>query len=301
MKGTKEEMIIIKISALHMFTLINKIMLRKRVYISGILGLAIFISACQEKIDLDLDDGTERLVVEAYIYDRDTGHTVVLSRTGSYYSSDQTPRITDAVVSVSGDGDTWFFTHVSDGVYKPELAFSGKHNVVYTLTVELDEPVGGASVYHAQDSMPARLDMDSITVEPLAPPFGPFDAQVKAWGQEPATPGNFYLWDMSVNGQMKTDTLAQKAFSDDEMINGSYIPGLPIFFFSATPGDTVDLYTHSITREYYKFIIAFRQEATSGGGNFVGPPANVGGNISGTALGFFSAKATSVSRSVYRK
>lgn len=272
-----------------------------RVFTSSLVVLVVFFFSCQEKIDLDLDDGTERLVVEAYLYDRDTGHVVILSRTGSYYSGDQTPRVTDATVSVSGGGDTWHFIPVSDGVYKPEVPFSGKNNVAYTLTIELDEPVGGSSFYQARDSMPSRLALDSITVEPLDPAFGRFNAQVKIWGQPPATPGNFFLWDMWVNGENKTDTLIQKAFSDDELINGNYIPGLPIYFLEASPGDTVDIHTHSITREYFKFIIAFRQEATSGGGNFTGPPANVGGNVSGTALGFFSTKATSVSQGIYRE
>ncbi|MFO8055126.1 MAG: DUF4249 domain-containing protein [Bacteroidales bacterium] len=275
------------------------ILIKAAVILLPFLLLVLF--SCEEKIELELDDSYERLVVEGTVTDRDTNHRIKLSKTAPYYTANQTPRVSAAIVSISDGNNTYTFSEADPGIYESDISFAGVHGKTYTLTIDLDEPVNGVSVYTATDSMPEKLLLDSIRAEPLPSPFNQKDVQVKIWGQEPSDPGNCYIWDLYVNGEPLTDTLNQKSYTDDELVNGSYIPGLPVFFYDGQDNDEITVVTHSITRDYFEFIAAFRQEASSGGGQFSGPPANVRGNISNGGLGFFSAMALSRNHTVYQK
>lgn len=259
----------------------------------------ILFASCEEKIDLELNEGNQRLVVEASLKSRDTIQQVKLSKTASYFTDEQTPRVTGANVYISDDSTTYSFSEVSPGKYHSNIEFGGSPRSTYTLNISLDNPIDGKTTYTASETMPTLLVLDSIKAEPLPQPMGGQDTQVKAYGQEPAQEKNYYMWDLYVNGKQQTDTLSEKTFTDDALVNGSYIPGLPIFFYNGSVDDTISVHTQSITKSYYDFLLAFIQEAQFGGGNFSGPPANVEGNISGGALGYFSVKAVSRTRTIY--
>lgn len=265
--------------------------------------LLLLISACQEKIDLELNEDYQRLVVEGALTNIDTTQTIVLSKTSSYFSDEQTPRVEGANVTVTDGQNTYAFIEDSAGFYISEHPFSGEKGKTYTLNIELDNPINDERFYSASEKMPVTLNLDSITAEALQSPSpqASDDIQVKGWGQEPATPNNYYIWDLYVNGKHHSDTLDERSFTDDELVNGSYIPGLPIFFYDGDDMDTIEVYTQSITGEYYQFLLAFIQEASFGGGNFSGPPANIKGNISNGALGYFCVKAVSKNKTVYMK
>lgn len=261
--------------------------------------LLILLVSCQEKIDLELNDDYQRLVVEAELTSEDTTQKVRLSKTASYFTEEETPRLSGATVYISDSVDTYNFSEVSPGLYESDVEFGGTPGGTYTLTIELQEPIDEQTTYTATETMPVKLILDSITAEPLPNPFDGLDTQVKGYGQEPAQEGNHYMWDLYVNGEHITDTLSQKTFTDDALVNGSYIPGLPIFFYDGKAKDSIKVYTQSITKRYYEFLLAFIQEAQFGGGNFSGPPANIDGNISGGALGYFSVKAVSKTSTIY--
>ncbi|MCF8331510.1 MAG: DUF4249 domain-containing protein [Bacteroidales bacterium] len=265
--------------------------------------LLILFSACQEKIDLELNEDYQRLVVEGSVTNFDTTQTIKLSKTSSYFTDKQTPRVTGAKVTVT-DGQNMFpFIEDSAGIYTSEYPFAGENGKTYRLNIELDTPINNERYYSASEKMPVTLTLDSITAEALQnpPPQVTEDIQIKGWGQEPASPNNYYIWDLYVNGEHYTDTLDERSFTDDELVNGNYIPGLPIFFYDGDDLDTIEVYTQSITGEYYAFLLAFIQEASFGGGNFSGPPANIEGNISNDALGYFCVKAVSKNKTIYMK
>lgn len=264
--------------------------------------LLIILSACEEKIDLKLDDDFDRLVVEAALTDQDTTQKVVLSETTSYFTDEQTPRVSNAIVTISDGQNTFTFSESSQaGIYYSDYTFAGEYGKTYTLNIELAKPINDNTSYTASETMPVSLQLDSVTAEILPNPFGDRDVQVKGYGQEPASPGNYYVWDLFVNGKNYTDTLEQKTFTDDALVNGSYIPGLPIFFYDGNDKDSIKVVTQSITKEYYDFLLAYVQEAAFGGGGFSGPPANVKGNLSGGALGYFAVKAVTYNQTIYRK
>ncbi|MGM0647915.1 MAG: DUF4249 domain-containing protein [Bacteroidota bacterium] len=265
-----------------------------------LIALLLLLSSCQEKIELELNDGNERLVVEGSLTNQDTTQQIVLSKTSSYFTAEKTPRVSGATVTVSDGQNTMPFPEISDGIYQSEYPFAAEVGKTYTLLVELKDAINETMVYTASETMPQLLQLDSITAEFLPNPQDDANIQVKAWGQEPATPNNYYVWDLYINANHYSDTLNERTFTDDELVNGSYIPGLPIYFYDGDVNDTIDVYTQSISEAYFSFLMAFIQEASFGGGDFSGPPANIQGNISDGALGYFAVKAVSRNRTIFK-
>ena len=75
--------------------------------------------SCQEVIQVDLDEGQKRLVVEGRIEkikNKNSGYqSLTLSQTSDYFSNSQTPRVSGASVSVSDeDGNVRFIQPVVD-------------------------------------------------------------------------------------------------------------------------------------------------------------------------------------------
>lgn len=263
--------------------------------------LILILASCEEKIELDLDEDYTRLVVEGSVTDNEVQQTIYLSTTASYFSDEQTPRVSGANVTVSEGSNVYDFTEAMPGKYVSTDYFAGEQGKEYTLRIELKEELGGESVFTATEKMPVKLQLDSIAAAPLPVEVNGRDVQVLGYGQEPPMEGNYYMWDLYVNGVLLSDTLDKKTFTDDEMVNGSYIPGLPIYYYDGSPNDTIEIRTQSITEQYYGFLLAFIQEAAFGGNNFSGPPANVQGNISGGALGYFSVKSVTSNQTIYHK
>ncbi len=263
--------------------------------------LLLFLASCEEKIELDLDDDYTRLVVEGSVTDDKIRQIIYLSTTASYFSDEQTPRVSGATVTVSEGSNVYDFKETMPGKYESTDYFAAEQGKEYMLRIELNKAIGGESVFTATEKMPVKLQLDSIAAIPLPVEVNGRDVQVLGYGQEPPMEGNYYMWDLYVNGVLISDTLNKKTFTDDELVNGSYIPGLPIFYYDGAANDTIEIFTQSITEEYYGFLLAFIQEAAFGGNNFAGPPANVEGNISGGALGYFSVKAVTSNQTIYRK
>ena len=64
-------------------------------------------------------------------------------------------------------------------------------------------------------------------------------------------------------------------------------------FVRALPKDTILVETRSLSRNYYNFLVTFMLETVWNQGGGAGPPANIKGNISNGALGYFSAHSVS--------
>ena len=95
---------------------------------------------------------------------------------------------------------------------------------------------------------------------------------------------------------MLADTLNEWFITDDKFFNGSYTNGATIAYLQQgsaneglTPGDTVTVEVNSIGKEYFNFLSEAQAELRGSNPLFSGPPANVKGNISNGAVGFFTA------------
>ncbi|MBI9054300.1 MAG: DUF4249 domain-containing protein [Bacteroidales bacterium] len=249
--------------------------MKKITYI--ILILIIITSACTESYNPELKSGYTRLVVEGSISNEIKAHQVTLTKTADYFSNTSAPRVTGATVSITDGENIFNLAEVSSGLYETDL-IAGEVGKTYTLSIDIDGELYEASCY-----MNLCPPIDSIN-------FGYYDLSaydiidssitVLLNALEPETPDNYYLWNIYRNGVLETDTLNERRFSDDLFINGYYMENVEVGWIEkAEVGDTIDLETQSITKEYYDYLYQVLSITDWDMGPFGGPPANPNGNI----------------------
>jgi len=263
--------------------------------------------SCTERIDIDLDETYTRLVVNASLTTDTMAHRVELTRTTSYYYNEAPPAVEGAQVEISDDsGESVGLTEQGPGVYLTPSDYHAVPGRTYTLHISLEEPINGSSTYSATCKATPIHSIDSIRLQ-FQPAWG-LDGfyEVQCYYQDPPTT-EFYMFNLFKNGVWLTDTITRRFVSDDAFFNGNYTNGIGVGYLNQSyerekvyPGDTIVFQGCSITEEYYNYILALQTEA-SGFSNplFGGPPANVVGNLSGGAIGFFAVYAVSYAQTVF--
>lgn len=277
--------------------------------IQPIIILALLLGyGCTERIEIELDDTYTRLVVYGNLTTDTMSHLVELTTTTSYYYDQEPPHVSGAELEVSDDqGNVIQLTENGPGKYYTPENFFAIPGRTYTLRIELAEAVNETRIYTATSGLPAINPIDSIKLKPQ-PQWGPDGfMEVQCYYQDPPTK-EYYMFNIYKNGDWLTDTISNRMVSDDEFYNGSYTNGIGVGFLNqgvgrerVNVGDTIVFQGCSITEDYYEFIWTLQQEA-SGFSNplFSGTPANVRGNISDGALGFFAVYSVSYASTVYQ-
>jgi hypothetical protein len=250
------------------------------------LSLLLTLPACQEVVELNLRNVTPKLVVDGAITDQPGPHYIRLSTSASYYAQGETPRVTDAVVTLSDDaGNTEVLQHLetAPGTYQ-STEIPGVVGRTYYLKVEYR---GG--VYQSQAFLPAVTDIDRLEVRFV--PGSPLKQEgyyLYFYAQEPRDEKNYYRWFVYRNDSLyngRNDLL----IANDEMVQGD-IEGLELGY-AFEEGDRVRLEMHSLTREVYEYYVGLRNVYFNDGGLFSPPPVNPTSNISNGALGVFRASS----------
>ncbi len=258
------------------------------------LATALALS-CTKRVDIPLQQGNLKLVVEGYLFGNDSVSWVRLTQTSDYFSNRPSPSVSGASVILSDKVNRWI---LKESPSKPgyyfldDSTFSPAPSDTFKLKIELKQPVGGHSTYESQTAIPPlRLHIDSLGIE-FAPDFKKW--MVRYYGQD--LPGSdYYLFNSSVNGKIVTDSILQKVVREDAFFDGRYVSGAVVQILNENvmkPGDYYTLLASNITKEYYEYLTALQEEVEDKNPLFSGPPANVQGNISNGALGFFTAFLT---------
>ncbi|MEI7594745.1 MAG: DUF4249 domain-containing protein [Bacteroidota bacterium] len=277
----------------------------KSYYINICLFLiAIFVfTSCEERIDIKLKDSDKRIVVEGSITTETKAHKVIITESSSYFYNQVAPVVSGATVTISDNlGNVFPLTEIpsNSGIYYTDANVKGIAGRTYTLkitNVDIDKN-GKTEEYTASDLLKPVLTLDTISFELIDSIKYPPIYAINGWGQEPSTTGDYYVWKYYKNGILESDTLDELAFSDDNMVNGNYLPGFTIFAGAALPGDTITVETISATKGYFDFIISFMIETRWNQGGIGGPPANVKTNISNGGLGWFNASDVTIAKGV---
>ncbi len=274
--------------------------------------------SCTEEIDIKLKPSDTRLVVEGGI-GIDVGvHTVILSTTMDYFNTNApVPYVSDAMVTITEldktmaeTGEIFILTENPEkkGHYETEPTVFGKQGYTYRLNIS-NVNVGKSETYTADAYFPYIADkIDTVLavygIDMLLGDLigGLIDTSklTKGWNillfaQDPPTQ-EYYIFLPYKNGVPLNDTLTDFFMISDEIIPaGLGIRGLPIEFISdsswavAKEGDTLGLEIRSISEDYYRYINEFNSVHSGSNPMFGGAPANVRGNVSGGAIGYFHA------------
>ncbi|MFH0894136.1 MAG: DUF4249 domain-containing protein [Bacteroidota bacterium] len=262
----------------------------KKILYSALLLIALASVACKEAIDLNLEDEKySRLVVEGNVTDQYTRHTVLLTSTSPYDQNVACPKASGATVSLNDGTSTWALTETEPGVYMTD-SMAGEIGKTYTLSIQYK----GES-FSAISVMKPSMTIDSLTANYLFTADNMLHYEVQISGQDNPIEEEYFLGIPSLNGEKFNEIYFWCLYSD-QMTNGTYLKNYSLGVYELFPGLILKIEWQSISKEYFDFIYQLMMNSYQDP-MFSGPPANVKGNISNGALGYFSASAvTSVEK-----
>lgn len=256
----------------------------KLVIISQAAFAILVLSSCQKVIDVAIKDADKKYVVEGVVTDQPGTARILLSKTKNISDDNNFPGISGALVTVTDDaGIVTIFPETATGVYTSAAltAIAGK-------TYELKVNVNGET-FMARSAMPEKINLDTlfITDELL---FGESRKLVNIAYQDPPGKGQYYRYIQYINGNKgKPIFVNNDDYSDGKYVNTKlwYLVDDDEEDEKIKKGDTVMLDMLCIDAAVYKYWYSLNQSAT--GNSQSASPANPVTNISGGALGYFSA------------
>lgn len=264
-----------------------------------LIAAVILASGCTEPIDIELDSTYARLAVEGYVNTDSLKHYVILSITSDYFSNEASPRVSDALVELSFDGESMQLVENESvpGLYETPFAFRGSIGTTYDLEIsQLDiNQDGQEEQYHASSTMPGGAELEQVELRyyPTAVSSG---YAVFMYAYHPTEQRDWFGFKLEKNGVPLTNTLSEYGTLSDDIFDSGYFPGLPVGFLSddeseqaVTPGDTITLELNCIDEAYYNFVNAAQLEIFGYNPLFTGPSANVTSNLNNEAFGIFAA------------
>ncbi|MCA1744177.1 MAG: DUF4249 domain-containing protein [Bacteroidales bacterium] len=262
------------------------------------------VTSCTEIIELELNTDTESLVVDAILSNQDRYFVVKLSRTVPYFATDAAPPVNHAYVEIINERTKQSMVLVEDslltGHYFAEasLEMLVPGDTLKLMIKQIDlKGDGNHASYWSTAIVPELVELDSaqirynVTRETW---------QMLAYFQDPPEVENFYQFKVVHNNYTVTRRPDDIRINSDQLFNGNYVNGVWVHSVDASneasqfeDGDRVALQLIAISENFYNFIYAIHQEINTSVPLFTGPAANVPGNISGNALGFFAVTAVS--------
>ena len=267
--------------------------------------VAFAVIGCTERIDIELDSTYQRLVVDGFITTDTTSHVIKLTKTTDYYYNQEPPTVSGAMVQISdNEGNTVTLTESDPGIYKTPPDFYAEIGKTYSLNIYLQEEINGHKDYTASNTVLEIYPIDSISLA-FRPDWSDEGFyEVQCWYQDPLVT-NFYQFNIFKNDILMTDTIDKRFVTDDLLYNGSYTNGIGVGWLDQSverevvhPGDTITFQAANITEEYANFIWTLQQEISFQTPLFSGPPANIEGNISNGAIGYFAAYSLSYAATI---
>lgn len=261
--------------------------------------ICVLFLSCEEPFQLDLKQSPTKVVIEGLVTDRPEMQSIKVTRSTDFYGTGQTPRVTNAGVSVTDDlGSVVNFVHNprnhpdSSGIYVPEVSFAGSIGRTYTLKVSFE-----GEVYEAEDELVSIIPIDSLTIEidkeEQANPEekGEF-YEVLMFAREPQDVDNFYLFKFYKNDTLSYFFDTDIYYSDDELL-AEKIDGVPApVYYSLNDLARVEVF--SLSRKGFLYYDDLWSLLNNDAGGMFGPiPSSPRTNLSNGALGFFQVSAVS--------
>ncbi len=254
-------------------------------YLAVIIILLIGTS-CEKVVNIKLDTADKKYVVEGVLTNQPGTCMVLLSQTHDFDASNDFIGISGATVQITEkDGPTTLLTETSAGVYQA-TNLTGATGKTYTLSVTVN-----GQWFLASSTMPAQVNMDSVYFTEDEAPGGK-RKMANVQYNDPAKVANNYRFIQYVNG-VKEKTIFVR---NDELTDGN-LTATKLRYpkndddeedNSIKTGDLIKIDMQCIDSAIYKYWYSLSRSATGGGGNSA-TPANPVTNVTGGALGYFSA------------
>jgi len=263
--------------------------------IATLINSLCFLSSCEADLELNVQNADRTyLVVDGMITNEAKAHCIRLSTSYPYFGKSGSLPVKGAEVVISDGTESIELTEKQDGEYYTPANWSALYGKTYTLSVSTDQE-GVAGVYHAESTMPEpggryeKLDY-----------YYDKDSEswiTKVWFQDyPGIISN-YVINLGLNGQLLQSVYTVQR--GDSYFDGMYLNGTVYVSLKAgeggqldkplQTGDVLTLYQYCAPKSYYDFVYTKFHTTLPTLPLIVPQPANCQTNISGGALGFFSA------------
>ncbi len=248
------------------------------------LGL---LSSCDKVIDLKLNNSTPQTVIEGTVSNEAGGAKVSISRSQNFYDETSFTGISGAQVTVDVDGTVYNFDPTAAGVYQNSTLI-GIPGHTYHLIVKLND-----KTYTSTSTMPQIVKLDSIYV--VDDEFGTNKDKTKlrvatVKYQDPANQQNYYRFIEYIDGRKEKSLFVD----DDEFTNGQTVNSRLNFnndnddpAREIRTGKQLMIEMECIDAAVYKYFFSLNSNSTGSGNSAA--PSNPTSNITGGALGYFSA------------
>jgi len=258
-----------------------------------LLILSVFIvTSCEKEIDLDLEDQSGQIVIEANVTDQAGPYSVKITKSVAFTQANSYPAVDNAQVVLSDNfGQTETLQYTGNGTYQT-ATFAGQPGRTYTLKIQAE-----GQEYTAQSTMPPAVPFDGIGQDSFMV-GGEESYTLLPFFTDPQALGNRYLFIYTVNNAPK------KYFSEfSDNVNNGLPNQRPLILpnddgdepdnVKVVVGDTIHVEMQCIDDKVYTFYAALLQLSGGGPGGGI-TPANPPSNISNGALGYFSAHTVRV-------
>lgn len=259
-------------------------MQQKLFFLSLCVAVAFFCS-CEKVIDVNIKDADKVYVIEGVLTNRTGGCQVLVSHTKNFSDNNSFAGVSGAQVRITdSNGVQHTIPETSTtGVYALP-SFAGVQGMRYSLKVTI-----GGQVFTASSTMPRRVFLDTIFIRDNSF-FNETYKLANVQYSDPPGKGNNYRFLQYVNG-VKTNAIF---ISNDDLYDGRTVD-TQLFpqdsdgkdTINIKSGDSVKVEMLCIDAQVYKYWYSLDQNAT--GDTNTASPANPVTNISGGALGYFSA------------
>lgn len=241
-----------------------------------LLLLVIFITNCEDVIDVELNSAEPRLVIDASInwFKNTPGNeqSIKLSLTAPFFN-DNVPPANGAIVEIT-DTSNNIYSFIEDGntgIYHNNN-FNPIIDETYTLTITYE-----GETYTGTEILKSVVSIDYIEQNNEGG-FTGEDIELKAFYTDPANIENYYFFEfISDIPVIPTLEVYEDRFTDGNQIFGFYTEE------DLESGDIVTIRNYGISERFYEFMfILLQQGGEEGGGPFETQPATVRGNCINT-------------------
>jgi len=262
--------------------------------ISAVVWFVVLMiaAACTERIDIKTNDAPPRLVIYGYITSDTMQHSIRITRSAGYFTTDRPEGVSHAVVTITDNDNNVIPLAENDtipGLYQTAPDVYGEEGKSYRLDVLLDSDGDNfAGHYTASAYLQQIHHIDSVGLRTSNLPMFKNSVLVVlyAWnfGED-----NTYSIFVAINDSVVNSNINRFLVMEGSMFKELYIDQ-PCYFLNQDPnreyrneilhvGDKVTLNINAISKEYAKFISAIQSEVRTSIPIFGGPPANVPTNI----------------------
>lgn len=270
----------------------------------NILTLIVLLAAicgCDEQIDLSLPTPPQRLVIEGrvekIIGETDYDQQITLSLLNDFFDQSQTPRVNDAVISVSDSkGQTFIYEldPTTPGRYI-NSTLKGEVGETYTLNIEWE-----GQLFQASEQLISVPRLERVYQQfEEGNAFEDEGIKVAIDFTDPSDKSNYYFWELFLNDQnvIRADPgNSNNIIAKDEFYNGQTIEGyFPSEEKTFNPGEQVLVRHIGISKNNYDYLFLLFEQTGQTGQLIDVPPALIRGNIrnltnpTDIALGYFGA------------